>query len=58
MRETGRFLFFKPDEVEVIGERALEKQILVAGVGNAWLRRRRLRRRGAQRLRGASCPPA
>ena len=33
MRETGRFLFFFPPEVEVVES----KRILVAGIGNAWL---------------------
>ena len=34
MRETGRFLWFFPPEVEVVRM----KRILVAGIGNAWLR--------------------
>ena len=39
MRDIGRYLYFKPTEVEVsaVNEPAFEKQILVAGVGNAWL---------------------
>ena len=54
MRETGRFLFFFAPEVEVIAM----KQILVAGIGNAWMQRRRLRRRGRQAARAsASCRP-
>ena len=58
MRETGRYLFFKPDEVRGAHERTCDaEQILVAGVGNAWLQRRRLRRRGrAAPARRASCP--
>ena len=40
MRETGRYLFFFADEVEVLAmtTRRADKQILVAGIGNAWLR--------------------
>ncbi len=39
MRDIGRYLYFKPDEVEVdlTEPEEPEKQILVAGVGNAWL---------------------
>ena len=39
MRDIGRYLYFKPAEVEVDRTMTpeLEKQILVAGVGNAWL---------------------
>ena len=40
-RETGRYLFFKAGELEAVermspGER--QPQILVAGIGNAWMR--------------------
>ena len=40
MRETGRYLFFFADEVEPLIEpdSATTEQILVAGIGNAWLR--------------------
>ena len=40
MRDTGRYLFFFADEVEVIDTMSDEplRSILVAGVGNAWLR--------------------
>ena len=40
MRETGRFLFFFTGELEVCRDmtQRTEKQILVAGIGNAWLR--------------------
>jgi hydrogenase maturation protease len=39
MRETGRFLFFFTGELEgARHDAAAEKQILVAGIGNAWLR--------------------
>ena len=41
MRETGRYLFFFANEVELAmtADRHSEtKQILVAGIGNAWLR--------------------
>ena len=45
MRESGRYLFFFAPEVEVIDDSRSEpssasarSEILVAGVGNAWLR--------------------
>ena len=40
MRETGRYLFFFANEVEPPMTETAErtKQILVAGIGNAWLR--------------------
>ena len=37
MRDSGRYLFFFGDEVEVTRVKEIEKQILVAGVGNALL---------------------
>ena len=41
MRETGRYLYFFAEEVEVIETMSTDarlRSILVAGVGNAWLR--------------------
>ena len=43
-RETGRYLFFKGDELEAMGPASVRrsqppaKQILVAGIGNAWMK--------------------
>ena len=55
MRETGRFLWFFPPEVEVVRM----KRILVAGDRQRLAQGRRLRRRGRQAPRGrASCPRA
>ena len=36
----------------------MEKQILVAGIGNAWLRDDGFGGEVVKRLRAASCPPA
>ena len=37
MRDIRRYLYFRPDEVELIMSPSFQKQILVAGVGNAWM---------------------
>ena len=55
MRDIGRYLFFKPDRGG--GHRLMtptfEKQILVAGVGNAWMQDDAFGGECARRLRGA-----
>ena len=61
LRETGRYLFFKPrGELEVDRDwqsRAAEKQILVAGVGNAWMRDDGFGGDVAKRLLEGELPP-
>ena len=54
MRETGRFLFFFAGELEVCHDvtQTTEKQILVAGIGNAWLRDDGFGGEVVKRLRG------
>ena len=57
MRDIRRYLFFRPDEVEVPMSHDFEKQILVAGVGNAWMQDDGFGSEAARRLEGRELPP-
>ena len=58
MRDIRRYLYFRPDEVEMTHEpHDFEKQILVAGVGNAWMQDDGFGSEAAQRLERRELPP-
>ena len=58
MRDIGRYLYFKPAEVDGPRDvtKKLEKQILIAGVGNAWLQDDAFGGEVARRLRERELP--
>ena len=58
MRDTGRFLFFFPASWRCARhDAALTKQILVAGIGNAWLRDDGFGGEVVKRLEARELPP-
>ena len=58
-RDSGRYLFFFADEVQAVERMSgAANRVLVAGIGNAWMRDDAFGGRVAERLEQASCPMA